>query len=198
VGRLLEKAEPIPDQEAAEEKAPLKLDVQLLKRWRDICYKDNPDVAPISIVLTTLAANFYRGEQSIARSLGNILSGISNLVRTSYPRINVLNPSNPGEDLSERWDTNHEAYHEFVNGTQEFDTPWKALLQSRGLDKVTRALERLFGEEIAKTVVEKQTRDIEAARARNELGMKKGSGIVTALTSSAVPIQPNTFYGDEG
>lgn len=28
--------------------------------------------------------------------------------------------------------------------------------------------------------------------------MKKGSGIITSLTaSSAIPIRPNTFYGDE-
>jgi len=197
VAQLLEKAEPIPDQEAAQEKPPLKLSVQLLKRWRDVRYRNNPDLAPISIVLTTLAGQIYRGERSIAISIANTLSGIINLVNQNHPRLVLSNPSNPGEDLTERWDEHSDAYRAFVRSIGEFDAEWKALLRTRGIDKVTTALERLFGEEIARNVVEKQARDIEAARARNELGMKKGAGIITTLAgSSAVPVRPNTFYGD--
>ena len=99
--------------------------------------------------------------------------------------------------MTERWDEHSDAYRAFVRSIGEFDAEWKALLRTRGIDKVTTALERLFGEEIARNVVEKQARDIEAARARNELGMKKGAGIITTLAgSSAVPVRPNTFYGD--
>jgi hypothetical protein len=198
IGQLLEKAEPIPDQEAVAEKATLKLAVQLLKRWRDIRYKSICDLAPISIVLTTLSAQAYRGERSVARAIAKILAEISELARTSYPRIKVSNPSNADEDLSEKWDAKPEAYREFVKGISDLDAQWKALMQTRGIDRVTRVLEDLFGEEIAKQVVEKQTRDIEAARGRNELSIKKGSGIITGLaSSSAIPIPRNTFYGDE-
>ena len=198
VGQLLEKAEPIPDQEAVEEKATLKLAVQLLKRWRDVRYRSNCDMAPISIVLTTLSAQTYRGERSVARAIAKILTEISELARTSYPRIKVSNPSNGNEDLSEKWDTKPEAYREFVIGIADLDTQWTALMRTRGIDRVTRVLEGLFGEEIAKQVVEKQTRDIEAARGRNELAVKKGSGIITGVASSfAIPIRRNTFYGDE-
>ncbi len=198
VGQLLEKAEPIPDQEAVKEKATLKLAVQLLKRWRDVHYKSNPDVAPISVVLTTLSAQMYRGERSLARAIARILTDISDLAERSYPRIKVPNPSNADEDLSERWDAKPEAYREFVKGIAKLDAQWTALMQTRGIDRVTRVLESLFGEEIAKQVVEKQTRDIEAARGHSELAMKKGSGIIASLASSSViPIRHNTFYGDE-
>ncbi len=197
VRRLLERAEPIPSQEMAREKSPLKLCVQLLKRWRDIRYKNKSDVAPISIVLTTLAAHFYGGAQSITRAMGSILEGTSELARSSYPRLVVLNPTNPDEDFSEGWDARPNTYREFVDGITEFDAQWKALLQTRGIHKITSALERLLGEELAKRVVEKQAMDIEAARATNQLGMKKGSGIIAGLTgSSVVPIRPNTFYGE--
>ena len=196
VGQLLEKAEPLPDQEAAEEKPPLKLSVQLLKRWRDVRYKTNSDIAPISIVLTTLAADNYRGERSIARAVGNILAEISLRAQQSYPRLIVLNPTNQEEDLSERWDSRPEAYREFVRAIADLETQWKTLFQTRGIDKLSRMLERLFGEDVARKVVEKQARDIEAARSRRELGMKKGSGIITSLAGSAIPIPRNTFYGD--
>ena len=183
---LLEKAAPIPAQQNAERKPPLKLCVQLWKRWRDVRYKGNPDTAPISIVLTTLAGLIYRGERSVAAAIGNILEETANAARTTHPRLVVLNPSNHDEDLSERWDSNSGSYREFVKGVIEFESQWKALAQARGIDKVARALEGLFGAEIAKRVVEKQTRDIEAARSRNEIGMRKGSGIITGLVSSSL------------
>ena len=71
------------------------------------------------------------------------------------------------------------------------------MFQLRGIDKVARALEQLFGEEIAKRVVEKQTKDIQAAREQNQLVMKKGYGIVSGVaTGAAISIPRNTFYGE--
>jgi len=198
ITRMMDKAAPIPNHQEAERKPLLKLGVQLLKRWRDLRYKANPELGPISIVLTTLAAQHYRGEESIALAVDHILSGISDQIRSSFPRLVVLNPKNTDEDLSERWNTKPGAYREFVSGITELDTQWKAILQARGIDKVARSLERLFGEEIAKKAVEKQARDIEAARERRDVGMKKGSGIITALSGgSVVPIPRHTFYGQE-
>jgi hypothetical protein len=198
VSRALDKAEPIPSREEVRYKAPLKLCVQLLKRDRDLRYQGKPDVAPISIVLTTLAAHLYRGERSIALAMKNILSGICGLISSSHPRLVVLNPKNPDEDLSECWDTKRGAYREFVAGICEFNAQWIALLQTRGVHNATRLLENLFGEELARRVVEKRTQDMEALRSRNELGVKKGSGIITGLAGSSVaPIRPNTFYGEE-
>lgn len=58
--RILADAAPIPPLQATEDKSPLQLVVQLIKRWRDLHYLGDCDVAPISIVLTTLAARNYR------------------------------------------------------------------------------------------------------------------------------------------
>jgi Second Messenger Oligonucleotide or Dinucleotide Synthetase domain len=194
---LLGKAESIPDREDADEKAPLKLCVQLLKRWRDIRYKNNPRLAPISIVLTTLAAHCYRGEQSVALAMESILRDIAELANTSVPRLVVLNPSNPNEDLSERWSREAGTYNEFVAAMNDLRGQWHALLHTRGIDKVAKALERMFGEELTKQIIEKQARDVEGARARNQLGITRTSGIITGVSgSSVVPIRRNTFYGE--
>jgi hypothetical protein len=48
----MEKAKPVPAQEAVHEKEPLQLAVQLLKRWRDLAFAEEC-LAPISVVLTT-------------------------------------------------------------------------------------------------------------------------------------------------
>jgi hypothetical protein len=47
VERLLEKAAPVPPQQAVGEKETLQLVVQLVKRWRDLYYADDPELAPI-------------------------------------------------------------------------------------------------------------------------------------------------------
>lgn len=195
---LMEKAEPIPTQEVVEAKATLKLCVQLLKRRRDVRYKNLPELAPISIILTTLAGEIYRGEQSISRAVGNALTGICAKIQSSYPRrLVVRNPKNSDEDLSERWETKPGMYREFVDYTKEFEAQWKSMLQTRGIDKIAKILENLFGEQLAKKVVESQTRDIESLRSKNALGIRKESGIITAvLGGSVVPIRPNTFFGD--
>jgi hypothetical protein len=195
---LLEKAAPLPIPQAAERKPPLKLCVQLWKRRRDIRHLDDLDSAPISVVLTTLAGTFYRGEQSVTSAVATILESTIEAVRSSRTRLVVLNPSNPLEDLSERWDSNVRGYREFVDGVAEFRDQWTSLRQARGIDKVARSLEFLFGASITKNVIEKQARDIEAARVTNRLEIRKASGALTtaAVAGSSVKVRPNTFYGD--
>jgi hypothetical protein len=65
---LLEKAKPVPSQQTVEEKEPLQLGVQLLKRWRDLAFEDQ-DLAPVSVVLTALAGRYYGGEESVSEAL---------------------------------------------------------------------------------------------------------------------------------
>ena len=75
----MEKAKPVPAQEAVHEKEPLQLAVQLLKRWRDLAFADEC-LAPISVVLTTLAGMHYGGEESVSEALTTILAGIVNAI----------------------------------------------------------------------------------------------------------------------
>jgi hypothetical protein len=82
-------------------KTPLQQTVQLLKRHRDQMFRDDPDVAPISVIVTTLAGRAYAGEADIAYALRAVLSQIEGLVATGTPRI--PNPVDPNEDFADRW-----------------------------------------------------------------------------------------------
>src|ERR1700722_8903962 len=111
IDRLLERAYPVPGQQAVEEKDTLQLLVQLFKRWRDLYYSQgDPKLAPISVVLTTLAADTYRGERSISKALTSMLSEVVNLIdisrRAGEQHLHLCNPSNIAEDLNEPWDSN--------------------------------------------------------------------------------------------
>ncbi len=84
-------------------KTTLQQVVQVLKRHRDVWAKNltNPDSKPISIIITTLAAQAYSGENDIAEALVNILDKMGNLVNATFPR--VPNPVNLNEDFADRW-----------------------------------------------------------------------------------------------
>lgn len=82
-------------------RSPLQRCVQILKRHRDVMFADNPNVQPISIIITTLAGLAYTGETEIVDALNQILTTMVNLVKPNSPR--VANPVNPLEDFADKW-----------------------------------------------------------------------------------------------
>lgn len=97
---LMERAQvdEVPDYKL---KTPLQRVIQLLKRHRDNMFKDDEDIKPISIIITTLATRAYSGENDIELALKNILSKMGDFVKPNIPR--VENPVNPDEDFADRW-----------------------------------------------------------------------------------------------
>jgi Second Messenger Oligonucleotide or Dinucleotide Synthetase domain len=191
---LLETAKPIPPQEGADEKEPLQLCVQLLKRWRDLFFED-PCVAP-SIVLTALAGMHYQGEESVSEALLSILNGILGaitLADSRGSRIEIRNHSNPREDFAERWEANPQAYVAFKRGIRQLQSDWRAILA--GGRETHKELERLFGEYV-RTVLVKRAQRLQEARKAGVVGLTS-TGAITGLASRVTPIPRNTFHGDE-
>jgi hypothetical protein len=188
-------AEPLPGQVSVEDMVVLKLVVQLLKRWRDVTYAKSIELAPISIVLTTLAANLYRRQESVSGALLGILEGIVSEIPATG-RLVVCNPSNPKEDLSERWDKRPDAYVAFVTGVRRFAAQWRKLNEQRGIAQIATSLEELFGETISRKAIGEQAQFMEGERSAGRLAVAAGSGgLVSVTTAHSTPIRSNTFYG---
>jgi len=192
--RLMAKAEPIPPQEAVEEKAILKRVVQILKRWRDVRYQREPKLAPISMVLTTMAAQVYGGERTVTAALTSVLNSFISLIAQSGPRIYVLNPANPKEDLSERWNDAAQ-YRAFVDGIRELHERWNRVLATSGVQHVSNQLEHIFGEPV-KAAIKKQARALQELREKSSLRVAP-AGLLTAAPAIGVRVRPNTFHGKE-
>jgi hypothetical protein len=189
---MMDKAAPIPPQEATEEKAILKRVVQLLKRWRDVHYQRQPDLAPISMVLTTMAALAYGGELTVTEALTSVLNSFDSWVGSSTPRVFVLNPANHKEDLSERWN-DAKKYRAFVDGIGKFRERWNKALAANGIQKIADELEVLFGEPI-KAEINRQARAVQELREKSALRVAS-SGILTSAAIRSVPVRANTFHG---
>ncbi|MCW5966023.1 MAG: hypothetical protein KIT83_18440 [Bryobacterales bacterium] len=82
-------------------KTPLQRSIQLLKRHRDIMFRDNLKQAPISMIITNLAAHAYDGQTDIAEALLHIVDTMPSYVLPTRPR--VPNPTDPAEDYADKW-----------------------------------------------------------------------------------------------
>jgi len=91
-------------------KTPLQKAIQLLKRHRDSMFAKNPDSKPISIIITTLAAEAYRGEEDTTSALERILADLDRYILPTISR--VPNPVNPNEDFADKW---HEPKYAHLN-----------------------------------------------------------------------------------
>jgi hypothetical protein len=82
-------------------KTPLQRSIQILKRHRDVMFLDHPEVAPISMIITNLAAHAYQGETDLWVALTNIVERMPSFVRPTRPY--VPNFTDPAEDYADRW-----------------------------------------------------------------------------------------------
>ena len=82
-------------------KTTLQRSIQILKRHRDVMFLNDPDLAPISMIITNLAAQAYRGESDLTDALGNIVQTMPQFIQRDTPR--VPNPADPAEDYADKW-----------------------------------------------------------------------------------------------
>jgi hypothetical protein len=175
------KAAKVDDLPARKWKSPLQKCVQALKCHRDVMFADNPDGKPISIIITTLAATAYRGEQDVGSAMQNILATMGNFVNQQRPR--VPNPVNPSEDFADKW---YDSKYAHLNLEQNFNW-W---LQQAQEDFATIGQSR-DADFIAEQVREKFASSIDAASLRDKLGLGTAT-IITAPKSHNIeaPAKP--------
>lgn len=193
-------AEPVPEQQAYEDKTALNRGVQLIKRHRDFILSDLAEhERPISVVLTTLAARTYTGTGSVIDALERIALGIAGQVSEAESlgsRLVVKNPTNENEDLSERWD-DAANYSNFKSWLQKFTQDLGELRQMVGVPQIVEKLKLMFGENVTNAVVTQFAERLSKERCAGNLAVASGSGIVVLSdTPKSTPILDNTFHGE--
>lgn len=181
--------------QASSEKAPLKVAVQLFKRWRDVTYTTSVFPAPSSIVLTTLAGAGYMGEEEPVSTMSAVLRYcVEWMANGNRP---LMNPANLDECISEPWLKQPDAFDAFRHHLQSFSHAWHAIVTARYADLATK-LGTLFGDP-AKRAFEKFASDRRDARDQGGLYVAPTSSGMLAVgaASAAVKVQPHTFFGRE-
>lgn len=146
------KAAKVDDLPARQWKSPLQHAIQILKRHRDVMFQDAPDSAPISVIITTLAAMAYQGERDAASALDRILSDMHVHVRTSIPR--VPNPVDPAEDFADKWYDRRRAQHEleesFWNWLEAARRDFRIIADARDVTYIDEQVHAKFAASISK------------------------------------------------
>jgi Second Messenger Oligonucleotide or Dinucleotide Synthetase domain len=192
--QLLEKradAEPIPRQQSVAEKTALQRAVQLAKRARDRYFDNNTDLAPRSIVLTTLMGHAYRGQRSTSQTVHDMLVSLRLISGATSAPI-VLNPANPEEMLSEQWATKPETFAKFGRWLDWFAAGWGRVLAARSVQETQKELSGLFGGEVVQQAFVKQAQRLDELRKAGRLGIDRTGSLVV---DAGLMVRTNTFFG---
>jgi hypothetical protein len=191
--------EPLPDHEHAHEKTTLQRAVQLLKRWRDVCYEQAPQLAPRSIVLTTMAGQWFAGSLSTFNAFGTIVAAIAQATAQNGAPFVVVNPTQPAEVLSEQWRDEPPTYRVFALRIADLHRQWATLQASGTTEQVAATLGELFGEHVTQRAFKRLTNErVEPRRQNGTLGVSRSLGAMSlAPIAGIAPVRPHTFYGEE-
>lgn len=139
-GNLYAAVEDVP---AYEFKTPLQQAIQILKRHRDVMFRSSPKLAPISMIITNLAALAYEGEPDLFATLANIAEKMPQFVRADKPR--VPNPANPAEDYADKWSLDPTLERSFWRWQTQVRADLKKLADAVAGETLGDLIARTFG-----------------------------------------------------
>lgn len=141
--------EEIPDYRV---RTPLQASIMILKRHRDVTFQsDTTKSAPISIIITTLAAHSYDGEEDVADALRSILAGMDrHIERDRSNRAIIRNPSDPLENFADKWAEHPEREQGFFAWLRQARADFARIAGMGSPRLITEALSPHVGVELAK------------------------------------------------
>lgn len=199
---VLAKIDPFPERVAF--KSILKRCVQILKRHRDLRFLNTDSKnAPISIIITTLAAKSYQHLVLTSRftsELDLLFSVIQHLPDFIEVRViqgqkvyYIPNETTQGENFAEKWNTHPERAKAFFSWHKKAINAFEKIKQTDGLDGLQRLLgEEVFGERDTSVVFNDYVDVINERRRNRTLSVASGVGLTTGI---GTPVRRNTFYG---
>jgi hypothetical protein len=182
--------EKIPDYKV---RTPLQASIMILKRHRDIMFQDDrSNSAPISIIITTLAAHAYSGEEDVADALFSILSGMErHILRDGRGAAFIPNPSDPMENFADKWAERPEREAAFFRWLRQAQSDFSRIAQLNTQAGIAEVLSPHVGAELAKRA--------ESRSGGSRSMLRSATGFVAATSSPSfgstprVPSKPQGF-----
>ena len=178
-------------------RTPLQKVIQILKRHRDICFQKNNEDAPISIIITTLAAWAYDGEENVYEALCNILDKMPEHIQVRNGEFWIENPVMSEENFADRWNAVSSKRTAFVywlaRARKELiDDPLSCI----GIDSIAEKFKQYLGQAPTERALRSMGNDIRIARSSGSLytnGLT--GGLTTIATVGSKHVKEHTFFG---
>lgn len=178
-------------------RTPLQQSIQLLKRHRDIMFSGKSNIAPISIIITTLAAKAYNNEIDLYEALNNILDNMPIYIENRNGVAWVENPVMPDENFADKWQIHPEkkvSFYSWVKHAKQdlISNP----LEMFGIDTIGNHYKKVLGELPVNRALNSIGDEMRHARSSGTLYINGLSGgISTTRGSSSKKIEEHTFFG---
>lgn len=192
---LKEAIAPVPKH--YETKAPLQRAVQLLKRHRDIMFKDDGEDKPISIIITTLASRAYNDSTDLLDTIQHIALNMSSYIKGTPGHRVIENPVNPSENFADRWNDTNNKETNFYKWLAKLQTDINRISAStgQGLDKLQDLFKELFGEKVSTASFKAYADNLRAASSAGKLTSTLGTATLGTAAGATVP--KHNFYGKD-
>lgn len=170
--------------------------IQILKRHRDIKYKDASDEErenkPISIIITTLVGLIYTGEESILDLIIKFTTNFENYIEIDGDGNYIIkNPVNNKENFADKWNLYPKRKEAFYTWMKELkhDLITNNFMIFDDLPEKANYLKTIFGNEVINSVFEKRNDKLTNKYIKHDE--------IATLTSNTtdIKIKPHTFYG---
>jgi hypothetical protein len=197
--------EPFPTQ--VQHKGVLRRSVQLLKRHRDIYFFNvEEDIAPISIIITTLAGRSFETcvrmfafetDYDVLVATIRMMPHLIERHLVGGRQIYVVpNETTDGENFAERWNSEPERAAAFFRWHEKALADFESLAALQGLDLMTDSLEKSLGASVVRKVMDARTETISSARAARTLYVAPSVGLSLSSGAYATQVPQNTNFGD--
>lgn len=177
-------------------KTTLQIAIELLKRYRDIKFKETPDIKPISIILTTLMARIYTGKENVYELIEKFSKEyILYLEKDENGNVLIKNPVNENENFADKWPNNperKEAFFRFMNELKE-DLISNRILLEGNMREQADCYKKLFGDNMVNRVYENMANDTREERERSNIYLKDNGNLTTEKTN--INVRNHNFYG---
>jgi len=113
---------------------------------------------------------------------------------SAFP-LEVYNPANEDELLSEQWRKSPDAYREYKKWLDWLTTEWAQVMAAQRMPELQKLLSTLFGEDVATDAIIKHAARTDELRKAEQLKVKSNGAFASA--AGVAVVRSNTFYGDD-
>ena len=168
--------------------------IKLLKRHRDLMFDGDED-KPISIIITTIAAQAYQGEDNLFDALIGVINRMSKYVCSTVDNgrlvKKVFNPINPKENYAIKWINNPRMqvqFEKWLAATRNFADD----LSKGTMEGLQVGLESMCGRNASLQVFEAIGEETKKMRDSGTLKV----GATGLLGTIGTSVQAHNFYGE--
>lgn len=179
-------------------RTPLQKAIQLLKRHRDMLFEKDDTDAPISIIITTLAALAYDGEANVYEALCNIISKMPQFIEKRGGRYWIANPVMREENFADKWNEDPNKVSAFMYWLQKVKRDLIIdPLGCFGQDNLANQYKQVLGKAPVERALTTLGHNMRLERQNGNLYMNGLTGGLTDTPSaSSKPVKDHVFYGE--